>query len=147
MQLACEYRCSSISAIANPSYYIRAHKLLLHPCLYASELGQQGKMVVTSPQNAATIGWEYDRGTCLDHLSECFATASAKQTIQEWARPVGNIGDPILDVMTPNYAHVRGSPLLSSVAWLRTDSLDDGTHKSSCERGALFEVDLGWSEP
>lgn len=104
-------------------------------------------MVVTSPQNAATIGWEYDGGTCLDHLSECFTTASAKQTIQEWARPVGDIGDPILDAMTPNYAHVRGSPLLSSVARLRTDSLGDGARESSRERGALFEVDLGWSEP
>jgi hypothetical protein len=69
-------------------------------------------MVVTSPQNAATIGWEYDGVACLNHLSECFASASAKQTIQELVKPVDDIGDPILDVMTPNYAHAHGSPLL-----------------------------------
>ena len=36
-----------ISAVVNPSH-VRAHKRRLHPYLYASELGQHAKMVVTS---------------------------------------------------------------------------------------------------
>jgi hypothetical protein len=69
-------------------------------------------MVMMSPQNAARIGWEYAGGTCLNHLSECFASAGAKQTIQELVKLVDDNGDPILDVMAPNYAHTYGSPLL-----------------------------------
>jgi hypothetical protein len=80
--------------------------------LYTGELGQQGKMVVTSPQNAARIGRKYAEGACLNHLSDCFASAGARQTIQELVEPVDDTGDPILDAMTPNYAHTHGSPPL-----------------------------------
>ena len=69
-------------------------------------------MVVVSPQIAARIGWEYDGGACLNHLSEYFASANARQTVQELVKPVDDVGDPILDAMTPNYAHARGSLLL-----------------------------------
>ncbi len=58
-------------------------------------------MVATSPQNAVRIGWEYARGACLNHLSECFASTGAKQTIQEWVNTMDDTGDPILDAMTP----------------------------------------------
>ena len=48
--------------------------------LYTDELGQQGEIVVTSPQIAAMIGWDYAGGACLDHiLSECFASVGAKK--------------------------------------------------------------------
>ena len=67
---------------------------------------------MTSPQNAGRIGWEYAGGACLNHLSECFASAGAKQTIQELVKLVDDTGDPILVAMTPNYAHAHGSPLL-----------------------------------
>jgi hypothetical protein len=55
MQLACEYGYESISAVVNPSY-VCAHEWSFHIQSYAGELGQQGKMVVTSPQNAVRIG-------------------------------------------------------------------------------------------
>ncbi len=67
MWLAWEYGCESISAVVNPSY-IRAHEWLLRPHLYTGELGRQGKMVVTSPQNEVRIGWEYAEGICLNHF-------------------------------------------------------------------------------
>jgi len=51
-------------------------------------------MVATSPQDAVRIGWEYAGG-------ECFASAGAKQTIQELVNPMDDTGDPILDAMTP----------------------------------------------
>ena len=73
-------------------------------------------MVVTSPRNAAMIGWEYAGGACLNHLSECFASAGAEQMIQELVTPVDDTGDPTSDAMTPNYAHAHGSPLLPQ--WL-----------------------------
>src|SRR6266849_4782962 len=58
-------------------------------------------MLMTSPQNAVRIGWEYAGGVCLNHFSECFASAGAKQTIQEWVNQMDGTGDPILDAMTP----------------------------------------------
>jgi len=69
-------------------------------------------MVVTIPQNAARIGWEYAGGACLSHSSECSASAGAKQMIQELGTPKDDTGDPILVAVNPNYAHARGSLLL-----------------------------------
>ena len=69
-------------------------------------------MVVTSPQNAATIGWEYDGVACLDHLSECFASASTRKTIQKLVKPVDDIGDRVLDTMTPITLTLASSPSL-----------------------------------
>jgi hypothetical protein len=69
-----------ISAVANPSY-VHAHEWPLRLRLYTGELGQQGKAVVTSPQNVTGTDWEHAGGAVLNHLSECFAFAGTKQTI------------------------------------------------------------------
>lgn len=122
-QLACEYECS-ISAVANPSY-ARVHEWPLPPHLFAwavlYELGQRGKTHVTSPQNAAKIGWRCAGGVgpalvgghgCRGYSSECFESAGAKEMTQEVMVSRDDARDPILVAGNPNYAHACNSHLL-----------------------------------
>ena len=78
-------------------------------------------MGVTSLPNAARIGSGCAGGAgsalvcgheCLSHSSEGFESARAKEMAQELVTSKDDVGDPILDGGTPNYAPDYGSLLL-----------------------------------